>query len=195
MKFSTALIGICLTMIFAATTWAQNGPGYKNGKQNSNPNCPLCTSSAPSQELNDAEISWLLYMREEEKLAQDVYVAFYDMWGLRIFKNISASETRHFDALGTLLVRYELQDPAQSGAGIFSNPDIQSLYDALIAEGALSVADALEVGVKIEEKDIEDLVEAMNVTNNKDIQRVYANLLNGSYNHLDSFSTVLEIVN
>lgn len=29
----------------------------------------------------------LLYMREEEKLARDVYIALYEKWGLRTFLN------------------------------------------------------------------------------------------------------------
>ena len=57
------------------------------------------------------ESASLLYMREEEKLAHDVYVTLYDQWGLRIFSNISQSEQAHTDAVKTLLDRYELGGP------------------------------------------------------------------------------------
>ena len=40
-------------------------------------------------DLSDAEILGLQFMREEEKLARDVYVSLYEQWGLMPFKNIS----------------------------------------------------------------------------------------------------------
>jgi len=195
MKIRTALIGISLVAVFAAATWAQKGPGYRNRNLTRNPDCPLCTSTAPLQELSTEESGWLLYMREEEKLALDVYTALYEQWGLRVFRNIAASEKQHFDALGTLIARYELEDPALSEPGEFSNQELQELYESLIIEGGSAIADALGVGVKIENKDIADLDEAKSVTDNTDIRSVYTNLQNGSYNHLESFLSHLEVVN
>lgn len=195
MKIRTALIGISLAAVFAAATWAQNGPGYRNRILNRNPDCRLCASSAPLQELDIVESNWLSYMREEEKLALDVYTALYEEWGLSIFSNIAESEMRHFDAIGTLIARYGLEDPAKSEPGIFSNPEIQALYDTFVAEGKTTIADALGVGVAIENKDIDDLREAISETDNRDVLSVYANLLNGSDNHLAAFSSYLEVVN
>src|SRR4030042_6160303 len=62
--------------------------------------------------LTDEEIYWLTYMREEEKLARDVYIYLFDMYGSRIFGNISVSEQRHMDALKTLIDKYDIDDPA-----------------------------------------------------------------------------------
>jgi len=56
---------------------------------------------------------WLTYIREEEKLARDVYLYLYDMWGSSIFDNISVSEQAHMDAIKTLIDRYGLDDPAE----------------------------------------------------------------------------------
>lgn len=194
MKIRTALIGISLTIAFAAATWAQNGPGYRNRNLNRNPDCRTCTSSTSLQELGDPEIVALFYMREEEKLAMDVYTALYQKWELSIFSNIAESEERHFDAIGTLIARYGLDDPAQSEPGIFSNQEIQDLYDGFIAEGIGSIGSALDVGVAIENKDIEDLRNAISATDNPDILSVYGNLLNGSYNHLAAFNSYQEVV-
>ena len=44
-------------------------------------------------------------MREEEKLARDVYVALGDRWGLRVFENIARAEQRHMDAVVAQLDR------------------------------------------------------------------------------------------
>ena len=142
--------------------------------------------------LNADEIADLTYMREEEKLARDVYITLYDVWGVQVFQNISRSEQSHMDAILTLLDRYGIVDPTVGNAvGEFTNPDLQALYDQLVATGSQSLADALKVGGAIEEIDIIDLEKAVDETDKADIQRVYASLLNGSYNHLRAFVSTL----
>mgnify|MGYP003589105545 CR=1 FL=1 len=49
----------------------------------------------PKASLSDAEKKGLLLMREEEKLARDLYLALYDKWGTRAFSNIAQSEQHH----------------------------------------------------------------------------------------------------
>ena len=142
-------------------------------------------------ELSADESAALLYMREEEKLAHDVYVMLYSQWGLPIFQNISQSEQTHTDAVKTLIDRYGLTDPASSQAGVFTNTDLQALYDELTVRGGQSLAEALKVGAAIEEIDILDLEERLTQTDNADIQQVFNNLLNGSYNHLWAFASTL----
>ena len=144
--------------------------------------------AAAATNLSDAEKYWLTYIREEEKLARDVYLFLYDTWKLTIFANISKSEQTHMDAIKTLLDRYELQDPAAGkGRGEFTNPDLQDLYDKLTWDGKASVVNALKVGVFIEETDIDDLKNGVASTKRKDIITVYNNLLQGSLNHLKAF--------
>jgi hypothetical protein len=105
-------------------------------------------------ELTAAEAEGLIYMREEEKLARDVYLALYEQWGMPVFQNIAGSEQAHMDSVLMLLDQYELADPAAGkGAGEFTNPLFQSLYEQLAAQGGLSQADALKVGATIEELD------------------------------------------
>jgi len=140
--------------------------------------------------LTAEETSGLVYMYEEEKLARDVYNASYVLWGQGTFQSIAASEQSHMDAINTLLVRYGIATPA-SVAGVFSNPALQALYDDLMSTSSLSLADALKVGATIEEVDIMDLQSRLALTTNADIQKVYNNLMSGSYTHLRSFTTVL----
>jgi len=159
--------------------------GAPAGNYNQGANLP------PAGDLSDEEAEALLYMREEEKLAQDVYAAMYDLWGLPIFQNISQSEQNHTLAIKTLIDRYGLSDPASNLAGDFTNAGLQDLYDELVARGEESLSEALEVGVEIEEIDIRDLQESLTQTDNADIQQVYNNLLQASNNHLRSFTTTL----
>ncbi len=155
----------------------------------------LSTTIAPIQTgvLTEDEAQALLFMREEEKLARDTYLALYEMWQLPIFQNIAASEQTHTDAVKTLIERYGLVDPmVNDEAGVFVNQDLQNLYDTLVAQGSQSVADALKVGGAIEEIDILDLEVRIAQTEKTDIILVYENLLKGSRNHLRAFVTNLQ---
>ncbi len=141
--------------------------------------------------LTQAEIDSLRWMREEEKLAHDVYVTFADAWGLQIFTNIARSEQSHTDAVKTLLDRYDIADPSEGrGVGEFTDPAIQSLYDELVARGLQSSASALDVGATIEDLDIVDLQQRASAT--PDIDLVYDNLELGSRNHLRAFVSNLQ---
>jgi len=163
-----------------------NGAGG-NGAGEGN-NLPPATPG----DLSAEESAALLYMREEEKLAHDVYVTFYEQWDFRVFSNISRSEQTHTDSVKALLDRYELDDPASSEIGVFTDPDLQALYTNLVARGSQSLAEAIQVGAAIEEIDILDLQERLAQTDNADIQQVFNNLLNGSYNHLRAFVSTLK---
>ena len=131
-------------------------------------------------------------MREEEKLARDVYLYLNDKWNVPIFSNIATSEQEHTDAIKSLLTQYGVQDPsAKTSAGEFANPELQELYKQLIRQGSVSREDAYKVGVIIEEKDIGDLKAGIANTTHSDIKTVYSNLLQGSNNHLSAFKTQL----
>jgi len=141
--------------------------------------------------LGQADRDGLAFMREEEKLARDVYQALYDAWGLEIFDNIAASEQRHTDSVLELLNRYGLPDPAEGLApGEFSNVELQALYDDLVETGSQSSTDALKVGALIEELDITDL--RLRASTQPDIDQVYSKLERGSSNHLRAFIRQLD---
>jgi len=140
--------------------------------------------------LTQTEIDALRFMREEEKLARDVYSELATVWDLGVFWNIAESEQQHMDAVLDLLEKYGIEDPAL-GPGEFYNEDLQGLYNDLMAKGGLSLIDALEVGVIIEVTDIEDIEYYLKLTDNKDIIQVFTNLLNGSENHLAAFNSHL----
>jgi len=143
-------------------------------------------------DLSEADKAALVYMREEGKLAHDVYLTLYDIWGLATFQNIASSEQAHTDSIKYLLDRYGIANLASAEVGIFTNPDLQSLYNELIARCSLSLAEAIKAGGAIEEIGILDLQEQLAQTDNADIQQVFNNLLRGSTGHLQSFVNQLQ---
>src|SRR5210317_1254257 len=92
-----------------------------------------------ANELTNAEREGIILMREEEKLAHDVYQFLYEKWGLNIFSNILGAETRHFNAMGYLIKSFEIKDPAFTKPGKFRNKELQSLYDSLTTQGIKSL--------------------------------------------------------
>ena len=140
-------------------------------------------AAAATSPLSADEIAGLKFMREEEKLAHDVYATFYQQYGLSIFNNIASSEATHMAAIKTLLDRYGIADPAAGKAvGVFADASLQALYNQLVAQGRQSLSAALKVGGAIEEIDILDLKERLAATTHSDIQQVYTSLLNASAN-------------
>ncbi len=150
-------------------------------------------NNIPASDLSDAQKEGLIFMIEEEKMARDVYEYLYTAWGVQIFTNIASSEQQHMDAVQALLNKYALDAPSSlDSRGTFENADLQALYDQLIEKGQLSLVDALEVGVAIEELDIADLKEIIEGGVPEDLEMVYENLLKGSYNHLNAFNNQLD---
>lgn len=141
--------------------------------------------------LSEIEIEGIMAMREEEKLARDVYRFFYEKYNFIIFNNISKSENVHTNAILRIINAYGLEDPALEGDGEFTNSIFDELYSTLTKQGSESLTAALKVGAFIEEFDINDLNGLLNTTENTDIIRVYNNLLRGSEFHLKAFTNVL----
>lgn len=143
--------------------------------------------------LSNIEKQDLLFLREEEKLARDVYLYAYDKYQYQIFYNISQSEQTHMDRVLDLLNTYQIKDPAKNEEGSFSNQTLQELYNQLINQVDISLVEALKVGVTIEDLDINDLTTFEVNTLHVDILSVYYNLQCGSRNHLRSFVYQLDI--
>ncbi|MBL0226761.1 MAG: DUF2202 domain-containing protein [Geobacteraceae bacterium] len=148
-------------------------------------------TSTVTTALSGDEAEMLTFMREEEKLARDVYIALYQKWGVVTFSNISKSEQTHMDTLKKKLDKYLLPDPAQPVLGVFTNSDLQAKYDQLIATGSQSLIDGLSVGATIEEIDMIDIQHAIDVTTHLDMITSYQNLLEGSKNHLRAYVKAL----
>lgn len=190
MNFKYLVAASSLITVLATTPLQAGGPGGKGGTNHSpGPNYTVQTS-AP---LTGTEADHLLFMREEEKLARDVYLTLYDQWQHSVFSNISSAEQRHMDALAVKIDTYGLVDPVvDDTVGVFTNTDLSILFEDLTAKGESSLLDALYVGAFIEEIDILDLQEAIATSTHPDLIRVYENLMRGSRNHLRAFVRQIE---
>lgn len=174
----TLIITAALSTIAFGPTAATRGGGAGEG--------PVKASA-----LAPNEAATLTFIREEEKMARDVYLAMDAAWGLPVFAQIAASEQEHMDAIKRMLDKYGLPDPAL-GVGVFADPLIQGLYNQLIASGMTSEYSALMAGAYIEEYDVLDLLLAIQETDKPDLQQVYGNLEAGSENHLRAFVAQIE---
>ncbi|HMS26251.1 MAG TPA: DUF2202 domain-containing protein [Burkholderiaceae bacterium] len=178
------------TLMTMAALTACGGDSYTSNSADGNQNQSSSLASVPVESLNADEQASLLYIREEEKLAYDVYIKLNTQWGgsTPTFGNISNSEAKHQESVHELLVRYNLTDTASSlSAGVFNNAKLQNLHTQLVNTGATSLVDALKVGAAIEEIDIIDIQADMAKVDNQDIRLVYGNLMKGSRNHLRAF--------
>lgn len=166
--------------------------GYSNMNRNQ---LQLYLNTLPLQSLSTDEEASLLFMREEEKLAHDIYTELYNKYPLQVFAHIADSEQTHTEAVLLLLDRYTLTDPAlNKGIGEFTNTDLQTMYNTLLARGLQSEIEALKVGALVEEVDIADLkVQLAEKVDNQDITIVYENLMKGSRNHLRAFVKNLSV--
>lgn len=142
--------------------------------------------------LSEAEESSLIFLREEEKLARDVYNYMGDKYNEMIFGNIASSEQKHLDFVLEVMAKYEIGNTGTDEVGVFTNPDLQALYNELIEKGDKSVLDAMLVGATIEDVDIKDLEEALKGTSNEDLSELYAKLKCGSENHMRAFNKQVE---
>jgi len=148
-----------------------------------------------SKKLNSSEIEDLTYLREEEKLARDVYLYAYDKYGETTFQNISNAEQKHMDKVLELLNEYDLPDPALAERGNFKNQELQNIYNDLTSKVDSSVIEAFKVGATIEDLDIGDIDDFIDRADRKDILDMYDKLTCGSRNHMRAFTNELNDLN
>lgn len=185
MKLVNTVHSSMLLLIFAAVS----GCGGGGGGNGSGGVIPL----GVLQPLVGTEEQTMLFVREEEKMARDVYMTLYSQWGEPTFYSVATkSEQKHMDSVKAMLENLAIPDPAvNDAAGAFTNPDILALYNQLVMRGSGTLAEALAVGAYIEEFDIVDVQKARDEiaggSNQLPILQTYDNLLCGSRNHLRSF--------
>ena len=141
--------------------------------------------------LTATERATLVRMRQEEKLARDVYLQLAQDSSLPALTRIAAAEQRHMDRIGALLERYGLPDPVAGMArGEYADPAFEVLYRDLVARGSTGDSAAVAVGLRIERLDIADLDEALSTAVRPDVVRVLTALRAGSMHHLAAFTAL-----
>lgn len=178
------------------------------------------SDSTSISKLDRVEASHLTFMREEEKLARDVYLTFAKMYPDQpVFSTIaSKSEQTHTDTMRDMLEKYGLPDPnpdannLPNSIGVFTGTEwgwyFTQKFSELTTKGTNSELDALYVGALIEELDMRDIGICPKVmlasgypdpcglgyTDEPALQRSYRSLIDGSENHLRSFVGQIEAV-
>jgi|SRR5665647_446858 len=150
----------------------------------------ITSSLLIAQTISDKEKASILRMREEEKMARDVYLTLNEKWQQTVFSNIAESESYHMAQMKLLVDQFKLRDPVtmnKDKRGVFENKDLQKMYNELTTSGKTSLEEALRAGAKIEEQDINDLREAIANTSNTGIKSTYQYLVRASENHMRAF--------
>ncbi len=172
--------------------------------------------------LDYNEETHLIFMREEEKLARDVYLTLSNMYpNAPIFFQIGdGAEQTHTDTMASKIAQFGLTDPNPNtnnlpgSIGIFTGADygwyFTEKYNYLITAGAQSELDALYIGAFIEELDMHDIVMCptvitetkgipedqcgLNYTDENPLINSYGSLLSGSESHLRSYVGQIEAI-
>jgi len=173
--------------------------------------------------LDAAEETHLIFMREEEKLARDVYLTFAQWYpDQQVFDTIATtSEQTHTDTMRDKLAQYDVADPNPDTnnlpdmIGVFTGDTYGGYFTAKFTEltdtGFRSELDALYVGAYIEELDMHDIVRCPKVivemdngigvdgcgliyTDEQALINAYSFLVDGSESHLRAYVGQIEAV-
>lgn len=184
------------------------------------PSTALAESDSIITGLDAVEASHLTFMREEEKLARDVYLTLADMYPDQdVFKTIATtSEQTHTDTMRDKLAQFNLPDPnpdtnnLPASIGVFSGEEwgwyFTEKYHALTSMASESELAALYVGAFIEELDMQDIatcphamtdagypeVCGLGYTDERALINAFKSLMDGSENHLRAYVGQIEAV-
>ena len=156
-----------------------------------------CSFTGIIPTIPDSDKATLALMREEEKLARDVYLTLDGKWDQMVFQHISQAEVNHMQAVKSLMDQYKVEDPVvitRDERGRFVHKPFQRLYDSLVTTGSASLEGAFRAGAFVEERDLQDLYEAQKTTQASDLERLYGNLIRASEQHLRAFVRNLDRV-
>ncbi len=141
--------------------------------------------------LSAADPSDLIRLYEDEILAHDLYVALGRIHSdIMPLQNIPSSESRHREAMATILKAEGIALPEPAAGRRFVSPGLDETFDKWLQEGRRSEADACRVGVRLEDNDIAALRRALkDFPQHKD---VLTQLEVASGNHFRAFHRNLE---
>lgn len=184
---------------------------------------PVSNKRGGEPSLDAAEETHLIFMREEEKLARDVYLTLAQWYPYQpVFNTIATgSEQTHTDTMRDKLADYGIADPNPDAnelpemIGVFTGETYGEYFTEKFTEltdrAATSELDALYVGAFIEELDMHDIAECpqvivdmdnsidegecgLNYTDETALINAYSSLLDGSENHLRAYVGRIEAV-
>jgi hypothetical protein len=207
----SVLLSVSIGLIFANTPAAGKGDTADEVTE---------SEDEEDSKLDRVEAAHLTFMREEEKLARDVYLTFAELYPQQdvFFTIATKSEQTHTDTLRDKLDQFELPDPnpdanrLPKSLGVFNGEEwgwyFTEKYRELTEIGADSELAALYVGALIEELDMRDIADCpqvmvdagyrapcgLNYTDELALINAYRFLIDGSKNHLRAFVGQIETV-
>ena len=218
----TSIILISFSLFFSsAASAAKGGNQPDQGDRGNNSSAADDQSDSEVTTILDSnEASHLIFMREEEKLARDVYLSFADMYPeQRVFAQIATeSEQTHTDVMRDKLTQYNISDPnpdtnnLPESIGIFKGEEwglyFTEKFEVLTKMGAVNEMEALYAGAFIEELDMHDIAECpavmvdagyddpcgLHYTDESGLINAYRSLIDGSESHLRAYVGQIEAV-
>ncbi|MCD4694847.1 MAG: DUF2202 domain-containing protein, partial [Bacteroidales bacterium] len=149
----------------------------------------------PSNILDEYEKAGLLSLVENLKFQKDVYIIMSQEVQTGLFDELCLCDGEYLDILLTKVDKYGLVNPViGKGTGEFGDLNIQARYDDFVStsqsyNSMLNYAKQMEEYLVIE-------VEASTTTldGNQDIEKIYAELLADSKDHIEILISELEAV-
>lgn len=191
----SALTALALTAalgVSACTTPEESAAPADTTAATATATVTVTESAAPAGEYESADL--LRRLIEEEKVAHDLYLAFDEMYGARVFGNITGAEVSHQDQVLAVMEDKGVEDPRLAEPGQFVDPELQTLYDDFLEQGSANLPAAYQVGVDFEVMDIAGLEEelAQAPESDTDLTGLLEYLIKGSKNHLEAFQRQLD---
>jgi len=133
-------------------------------------------------DLTADEIEFVYAVREDEKVARDLYTLFFEKYSLKVFSTIAKSESNHMRAVEILLDYYEIDFPIPGAYGVFEDSARQTIYDSLVIKGSTAL-EGFRVMAQMEEECVISYRNVLADITNSNIKIVIENLGKASENH------------
>jgi hypothetical protein len=227
-RFAKPLLSILLTLSFFITGCNPEDTGGVTSNETTVVDEAISVEDTAQDDLSTAEVSGLdateashlTFMREEEKLARDVYLTLAELYpDQKVFNQIATrAEQTHTDTMRDRLDQFNLLDPNPNtnnlpdSLGVFTGDEwgwyFTEKFELLTTMGKESEIAALYVGALIEELDMHDIAVCPQVmidrgfsspcglqyTDEPAIQTAYSALISGSESHLRAYVGQIEAV-
>lgn len=142
---------------------------------------PVLGVTAP---LSADEIEFLFAIREDEKVARDLYTSFSALYPASVqIAKIKTAEDSHIACIEAVLDYYEISYPAMTATGVFEDAERQALYNDLVDKSA-TLLETFGTMAVIEEETVLAYKSVQSEITNENISLVVANMIKASSNHL-----------
>lgn len=135
--------------------------------------------------LSADEIEFQFALREDEKMARDLYTVFAAKYSTAPqIDRIAAAENSHIACVEAVLDYYEISYPAMTAAaGLFEDAKRQAIYNEL-ADKSGTLLEVYATMAAVEEESVSAYKSVQSEITNENIALVITNMIKASSNHL-----------